>query len=140
MAANANSLNHIFHITMRKKTLLFMQLTDISTPTTLTLPPAPDSRSIWCRRSDIQPVPEQRSSTLTRPKSRPIPFIISSCALPRCNSSARCCVYDSVSGRGIRTPFLHLISRSPKGWVPRIYWRGSARSRRRQSRRSWRFC
>ena len=32
---------------------------------------------------------------------------------------------------GIRTPLLHRMSRSPKGWSPRIYWRGRPRDRPR---------
>lgn len=29
-----------------------------------------------------------------------------------------------IAHRGINTPGLHKISRSPNGWLPRIYWSG----------------
>jgi hypothetical protein len=42
-------------------------------------------------------------------------------------------VYPSVSDLGIKTPLSHRISRSPKGCVPRMYWRGSPLALRRTS-------
>ena len=97
--------------------------------------------SIACRSSGMQPVPVQRSRIRSREShsgqvSRDGSFVI------RAHMDvARCIVYASVSGlngflvtilnldapqtdRGIKVPGLQIISKSPNGWLPRIYCNG----------------
>ena len=45
----------------------------------------------------------------------------------------RVLVLEAIAYRGIRTPGLHRISRSPNGWLPRMYWSGLPLERWRHS-------